>query len=85
VKQTYLFHFNLLHRVRQFRECRNKKQTSGPLIGGGRENQSGFGRQRRKFVLLSASYSTRVYHHHLNQRSRSPYRWFEYTVKAILQ
>jgi len=27
VKQTCLFHFNLLHRVHQFRKCRNKKQT----------------------------------------------------------
>ena len=25
---VYLFHFNLLHRVHQFRECSNKKQTS---------------------------------------------------------
>jgi len=24
-----LFHFNLLHRIHQFRECRNKKQTYG--------------------------------------------------------
>jgi len=41
-------------------------------FGGG---LSGFDRQRRKFALLSASHSTRVYPHHLNQRSKSLCRW----------
>jgi len=31
-----------------------------PIVALQSNNQSGFGRQRRKFVLLSASHSTRV-------------------------